>query len=76
MKNPNPKNAKPDNEANLSGRIAAYAWGRDYHLVLPERLKTLGLFIQQQAGNPFPLRWYTDTGPILKHELAQRASLS
>ncbi len=75
MKYPNPKNAKPDNETNLSGRIAAYAWGRDYHLVLPERLKTLGLFIQQQAGNPFPLRWYTDTGPILERDLAQRAGL-
>jgi epoxyqueuosine reductase len=75
MHYPGPKRAKPDEEAGLSGRIGAYAWGRDYHLILPERLQKLGLFIQQQVGKPFPLRWYTDTGPILERDLAQRAGL-
>jgi epoxyqueuosine reductase len=75
MHYPNPKSARSDEGTNLSGRIAAYAWGRDYHLILPERLRTLCLFIQGQAGNPFPLRWYTDTGPILERDLAQRAGL-
>lgn len=59
----------------LSGRIAAYAWGEDYHQVLPGRLKALIAFIEAQVGHPVPNRWYTDTGPILERDLAQRAGL-
>jgi epoxyqueuosine reductase len=75
MRYPDPKNAKPGEETGLRGRVAAYAWGRDYHLVLSERLKLLSAFIELQVGNPFPHRWYTDTGPILERDLAQRAGL-
>ena len=72
---PDPKTVQADKETGLPGRLAAYAWGRDYHLVLPERLKALSTFIEQQIGNPLPHRWYTDTGPILERDLAQRAGL-
>jgi len=58
-----------------NGRVAAYAWGDDYHLVLPKRLQTLVKFIEDQAGHPVANRWYTDTGPILERDLAQRAGL-
>jgi epoxyqueuosine reductase len=75
MVHPNPKTARPDEGTSLNGRVAAYAWGRDYHLVLPERLKTLSASIEQLAGKPVPHRWYTDTGPILERDLAQRAGL-
>jgi len=57
------------------GRIASYAWGRDYHNVLPQRLKALVSFMESQAGREIPNRWYTDTGPILERDLAQRAGL-
>jgi epoxyqueuosine reductase len=57
------------------GRIAAYAWGNDYHSVLPKRLKALVAFIETRAGHPVANRWYTDTGPILERDLAQRAGL-
>jgi len=57
------------------GQIAAYAWGRDYHLVLPHRLDTLVAFIEKQVGRPIPHRGYTDTGPIIERDLAQRAGL-
>jgi epoxyqueuosine reductase len=59
----------------LAGRVASYAWGADYHDVLPERMKALVAFIESQAGQPVPNRWYTDTGPILERDLAQRAGL-
>jgi epoxyqueuosine reductase len=72
---PDPKTAQPDEETGSTGHIAAYAWGRDYHLVLPERLKALSAFIEQRVGHALPHRWYTDTGPILERELAQRAGL-
>jgi epoxyqueuosine reductase len=58
-----------------SGQIAAYARGEDYHDVLPARLKELVEFIEGQVGSPVLNRWYTDTGPILERDLAQRAGL-
>jgi epoxyqueuosine reductase len=57
------------------GKIAAYAWGKDYHDVLPERMKELVRFIEEQMGHPVDNRWYTDTGPILERDLAQRAGI-
>jgi epoxyqueuosine reductase len=59
----------------MRGEIAAYAWGTDYHLVIPEKLKALVAFIEEQIGHLVPNRWYTDTGPILERDLAQRAGL-
>ncbi|HEX9091427.1 MAG TPA: QueG-associated DUF1730 domain-containing protein, partial [Anaerolineales bacterium] len=57
------------------GTIAAYAWGDDYHTVLAGRLHGLVEFIERQVGQPVPNRWYTDSGPLLERELAQRAGL-
>jgi epoxyqueuosine reductase len=57
------------------GRVAAYALNTDYHLIFPPRLQALVEFIEQQVGHPIPNRWYTDTGPILERDLAQRAGL-
>jgi epoxyqueuosine reductase len=57
------------------GRVAAYAWGEDYHTVLVERMQNLHHWLETKVGNPVPVRWYTDTGPILERDLAQRAGL-
>ncbi len=57
------------------GQVAAYAWGLDYHDVLPPRLRDLVAFIEAQVGHPVPHRIYTDTGPVLERDLAQRAGL-
>ena len=59
----------------VRGQIAAYAQGEDYHDVLPSRMKELIEFIEGQVGSPIPNRWYTDTGPLLERDLAQRAGL-
>jgi len=56
-------------------RIASYALGDDYHDIIPPRLKQIVEFIEEQVGHPVPNRYYTDTGPILERELAQRAGL-
>jgi epoxyqueuosine reductase len=55
--------------------VAAYAWGDDYHTVFPPRLKELVTFIEEQVGHSVPNRYYTDTGPLLERDLAQRAGL-
>lgn len=57
------------------GQIAAYAWGDDYHDLLTERMQHLVVFIEQLVGAPVVHRCYTDTGPILEREIAQRAGL-
>jgi epoxyqueuosine reductase len=59
----------------LRGKVAAYAWGNDYHPILSERLLSLVRFIESQVGHPVPNRLYTDTGPVLERELAQQAGL-
>jgi epoxyqueuosine reductase len=62
-------------DSGLRGRIASYAWGEDYHTILAERLKSLETFIENKVGHYVPNKWYTDTGPLLERELAQRAGL-
>ena len=62
-------------EREIIGSIAAYALGEDYHDVLPARMKVLVSFIEEQVGGPVKNRWYTDTGPILERDLAQRAGI-
>ena len=57
------------------GRLAAYAWNLDYHLVIPDRLQALVYWIETQTGRPAVYKAYTDTGPILERDLAQRAGL-
>jgi epoxyqueuosine reductase len=58
-----------------AGRIAAYAWGKDYHLVIPPRLQFLADMIKKIIGIDLESKMYTDTGPILERDLAQRAGL-
>jgi len=62
-------------EKDVQGEVASYAWGEDYHSVFSKRLQTLVEFIEGQVGHPVSNRWYTDTGPILERDLAQRAGL-
>ncbi len=75
MRYPDPKTTPAPPDFPPGGRVAAYAWGTDYHLVLPERMEQLASFIQNQVGQPTAYRAYTDTGPILERDLAQRAGL-
>jgi epoxyqueuosine reductase len=65
----------PPKENQKQRRIAAYAQGSDYHDILPARMKALVQFIEAQVGGPVKNRWYTDTGPILERDLAQRAGI-
>lgn len=68
---------QPDAEVarEIRGRVAAYAWGADYHAVIPPRLEQLAEKISAILGRPIQHRRYTDTGPILERDLAQSAGL-
>ena len=73
--NPPPSPEEPAENITLRGQVAAYAWGEDYHDVLPTRMKELVQFIDGQVGHSVKNRWYTDSGPILERDLAQRAGI-
>ena len=70
-----PNSFSSNNSPNPEGCVAAYAWGDDYHDVIIPKLKELVAFIKKQTGTTIPNRYYTDTGPVLERDLAQRAGL-
>jgi epoxyqueuosine reductase len=72
---PAPRYPDDSEGSAIRGRITSYAWGMDYHEILPGRMEKLVKFIEAQIGQPVLNRWYTDTGPILERELAMRAGL-
>ncbi len=57
------------------GRIAAYAWGQDYHALMLPRLKELGAWLQAESHSPAKARAYVDTGAVLERSHAQQAGL-
>ncbi|MEO8294134.1 MAG: tRNA epoxyqueuosine(34) reductase QueG [Gemmatimonadota bacterium] len=54
-------------------RVARYARGRDYHLVLSERLTDLAAYLTEAGATR--CRVFADAGPVPERELAQRAGL-
>lgn len=57
------------------GRIARYAWGRDYHQVIPPRLWQLVGEIQHLVGRPVRARCFTDAVPLLERAVAAQAGV-
>ena len=57
------------------GRIAAYAWGDDYHDALKPLLFELDATIRAATGRTSLGRAYVDTGPLLERSWAAEAGL-
>jgi len=69
-------NYAPRREPERSpAQVAAYARGDDYHQTLAERARALLDDMRSFVGVEIPGRIYTDSGPLLERELAQRAGL-
>lgn len=61
-------------EGEISGRVARYAWGRDYHKTLGNRLRTLCKALEKDhPGEVF--RSFTDAGPLAERFYAQKSGL-
>ncbi len=61
-------------ESSLHGKVSRYAWGKDYHLVLKDRLNRLADWILDTS----PASWglaYCDTGPIMEKAWAQLSGM-
>ena len=56
------------------GRIARYAWGKDYHKMFADRLAQFEQRIRGLAPEAVT-RAYSDTGPIMEKAWAERAGL-
>ena len=57
------------------GKVSRYAWGRDYHRILPKKLKKLHRLILEQIDPEVKNRWYVDAGPPMEKAWAVRAGL-
>lgn len=67
--------SQPAPPTPLHGRVAAYAWGKDYHEIIIQRLEQVAHQIEALSGQPLIYRAYTDTGPILERDFAMQAGL-
>jgi epoxyqueuosine reductase len=64
----------PRPEGKAYAKISRYAWGRDYHKVLPKRLKALAIWLQQQ-GEGILARYVADTAPVQDKVWAERSGI-
>jgi epoxyqueuosine reductase len=61
-----------DWHAEMRGRIASYALGRDYHEVVKQRARRVGDVIRQLG---LITRTYVDTGPVFEREWASKSRI-
>jgi len=57
------------------GRVARYAWGQDYHVVLGARLEALARRLEARLGRGVAARALVDGAPLLERAVAVRAGL-
>ena len=65
-----PREAQDNNEL----KIARYAYGKDYHLVIKQKLKYLLKEIQSQLGE-IQGRVFVDSAPVMERQWAQKSGL-
>ncbi len=67
--------APPFSHEHRYGRVARYAWGRDYHEVIKPQLRELAAQIERLAGRQLDARPFVDAVPLLERAVAVRAGL-
>ncbi|MGA9397957.1 MAG: tRNA epoxyqueuosine(34) reductase QueG [Anaerolineaceae bacterium] len=72
---PSPVNQGDIQRTVEQGKVAAYAWGEDYHTILVGKLNQLVSNFQAAAGRTIMSMAVTDSVPLLERELAQSAGL-
>lgn len=63
----------PENQGG--GKVARYAWGADYHVIIKERLFRLREELEEELGVKIKARAFTDAVPLLERSAAQHAGL-
>lgn len=63
----------PPEQPDGTGKVARYAWGRDYHKVVKKPLVNLARWLDATSpGTSYPA---VDSGPVLERSWAERAGL-
>ena len=57
------------------GRVARYAWVRDYHRAMKRRMKAFVRGLEEELESEISARWYVDDGPMLDRAAANRAGI-
>lgn len=70
----NHKVTPPDRPSHITGRVARYAWGRDYHNVLRKSLRKVQRWLGNELGE-FDSYTSIDTGAILERAVCEQAGL-
>ena len=55
--------------------VARYAYGKDYHRVVKDRLFRLYAALEEEIGREIRGRVFVDSAPVFEHEWARRAGL-
>lgn len=61
-------------QSKYYGELARTAWGKDYHGILKEKLRSIADFIQKRKED-FSYKIFVDTGPLVDRHVAYRAGL-
>ncbi|MDX2199463.1 MAG: tRNA epoxyqueuosine(34) reductase QueG [Phycisphaerae bacterium] len=69
------EDAPPAEGTGAWGRVARYARGVDYHIVVAAKLERMIARMRETADEPFAARRCVDTAPLLERQLAARAGL-
>ncbi len=57
------------------GRVARYAWGKDYHKIIRKQLGKLLIALKTYVGEELQFRAFSDSVPLLERALARKAGL-
>ena len=57
------------------GRVARYAWGRDYHSLIKARVRRFVRELPDAVGEPVRARHFVDDGPMNDRAAAERAGV-
>ncbi len=75
MSNSNPQSPILDSHEQASGRVAMYAWGEDYHVIVREKLDAMVDQMRAMVNMPLETRVCVDTAAIIERELAAAAGI-
>lgn len=65
----------PPTDDHPRGRVAMYAWGEDYHVVVRDKLTRLVDRMREEIADAFDVRICVDTAPLLEREVAASAGI-
>ena len=64
-----------DDAPSPRGKVARYAWGRDYHSLIKSRTRRFVRELPEVVGGPVRARYFVDDGPMNDRAAAERSGV-